>query len=411
MTSHGAYRFAAVALVLATLTIATPATAAEGPPASFFGMHYNNISGGSWPEQHVGSVRLWDTGTTWAEIQPERGMFDWHALDMAVENATRRGVTISLVLGITPRWASSQPDQFGDRAAGDQTGIYGPGSAAAPASTDDWWAYVHAVAQRYRGRIGSYELWNEPNTGGLFWTGSVAQMALLARVARAAVRSVDPDALLVSPGFVLRDTVGLKWAARYAKAGGPRWADVVAFHGYPGATVTPERAMPNVDRLRSLLARHGVRKPMWDTETNIEANTGQAHTMSPDEAAAQLVRYYLLSWDHGVRRVSWYGWGADEAVGVKLAAAPGSIEPSPAGQAFGRVQRWMHGDIRCHVGRRGAYSCRVARGVVRWSPTRELRGRAPVGSQWAHDISGRATRVHGGDRIVLDESPVMYRTR
>ena len=128
--------------------------------------------------------------------------------DPAVDGMSRvqeNGASVLMVLGSPPRWASARPDE---------PGPYGPGCAAEPANLDDWDRYVSAVVRRYKGRITTYELWNEPyfsdiptdrDQPGAFFSGSVATMVNLARRTRAVLDRDDPKAVLLTPGFVGAD--------------------------------------------------------------------------------------------------------------------------------------------------------------------------------------------------------------
>lgn len=364
------------------------------PPASFFGMHYSAVAEGTWPQADVGSVRLWDTGTSWRDLQPERGMWDWSRLDAAVDNAHAHGASVDLVLGPTPVWASARPTEM----------HYLLGGGAEPAQLDDWWVYVHAVADRYRGRIASYEVWNEPDWS---FSGSPATLALMARTARDAVRSADPTALMVSPSPVLR--LGSAWMSAYAAAGGYRWADVVGVHSYPARGEDPEQGIARTERARALLVALGVRRPIWDTETNLETNTGGR--LDRREQAAYVARFYLLAWTHGVSRVNWYDWNASPNLGVRMAAANGSTSASRAGLAFTRVRLWMRGRSQpCTIGRAGTYHCAFTRGrahgVVLWNPTRHAS--PTVDARWAENLLGHRWNVTR-HRVTVGGSPVYVR--
>ena len=253
-------RLLAVAMTLAVL-LGLNASAAFGssgtrPPKAYFGMHYHDVGrNGTWPEAPIGWMRLWDTGTSWREVQPERARWDFSVLDAAVANARAHHATVSLVLGQSPAWASSKPAQPG--------AFYGAGAAAPPASVTDWWIYVNTVAARYRGRIAAYEIWNEVNLPG-FYSGSVAQMVRLTRIGRDAVKRADPSASVLSPSVTLRG--GTKDPRKFAKAGGYRYSDAVNIHGYPMPTAGPEAGVALVDRARHAIAGFkGGRKPIWNT--------------------------------------------------------------------------------------------------------------------------------------------------
>jgi hypothetical protein len=319
---------AATALAAATIagTPGTATAAATPPPAVYYGMHYAHVADGTWPEAKVGAIRLHDTGTAWHNVQPAPGVFDWSRLDAAVTNAESHGADITLVLGGTPAWAATDPHS--------DAGQYPAGSNSPPANLDNWWVYVHAVATRYAGRIGSYEPVNEPNVP-IFWNGSHAQLALMARVAKAAVKSADSGALMVSPSVVLRgDWQG--FIRGYRAAGGYRWADVVGVHCYPLGGVA--QAMRVYDRMHALMREMRLRRgmPLWDTETNLEVGTGR-YVGTDHRQAEMLARYYREAWRHGVARVYFYDWSHTDWLGVRM-TVPGSTAPSAAGLAFTAVQ-------------------------------------------------------------------------
>ena len=157
---------AAVALGL-TLLPAAPASAANQRVASsFFGMHdFNPVS---WPAATVGTVRLWDSGVTWRDIEPSNGVFDFSRLDAQVDSARANGARVLLVLGQTPRFHATKPGRRGS---------YGPGAASMPTKAS-WTRYVTTVVKRYKGRGVDYQVWNEANVSG-YWQGTASQMAQL----------------------------------------------------------------------------------------------------------------------------------------------------------------------------------------------------------------------------------------
>jgi hypothetical protein len=318
---------------LTAVAVASPATAAAQdttPPASFFGMHYSPIADGSWPQAKVGSVRLWDAGTTWRDVNPARGVFVWDTLDAAVGNARTHGARVSLVLGLTPQWAAARPAD---------AAYYGPGTGSPPAHLADWYAYVRAVVTRYSGRIDSYEVWNEPEAMGLFWTGTPAELATMARSAYRAVRSVDSAARLLSPGLVTRwGGMSRRWAREYAAAGGFRWADVLSIHPYPDAGGGPREAIAMTVGYQRFVAGLGAPLPVWITEVNYEANVDRPATLDAAEQARYLGQTYRQAWAAGVRRVTWYDWSSTTNLGVRAAAETGSPVPAKPGRRFTWVQ-------------------------------------------------------------------------
>ena len=130
-----------------------------------------------------GAGGLWDAYVTWPNLEPARGKWDFSRLDKYVAIAEKRGVSILLPLGLTPAWASARPAEASN---------YKPGNAAEPSNLELWRNYVRTVASRYKGRIRTYELWNEPNIPK-FFSGSVDMLVKLTQIAREELKKVDPN--------------------------------------------------------------------------------------------------------------------------------------------------------------------------------------------------------------------------
>ena len=91
-----------------------------------------------------GSLRLWDAGVTWPDIETSPGVYDWSRLDALVSAAQEHGVEVTLVLAMTPSF-------------------YGPAPTLPPTDLTAYADYVRAVMTRYRdfdGRrgIAAYEV-------------------------------------------------------------------------------------------------------------------------------------------------------------------------------------------------------------------------------------------------------------
>ncbi|MHB1067592.1 MAG: hypothetical protein ACYC2Z_09250, partial [Candidatus Nanopelagicales bacterium] len=152
-------------------TTPTPVATPSGPgvgtvvPAQSIGLHVAGVQEGAWPDRNVpiGSLRLWDAGTNWSQVEAVKGVYDWVALDTALKTAERNGIDdVLLVLGGTPTWNASRV-RPGDYPV--------PGAASAPRSLAAWDAFVSAVVKRYAGRITAYQVWNEASLA-MFWNGT-----------------------------------------------------------------------------------------------------------------------------------------------------------------------------------------------------------------------------------------------
>lgn len=311
-------------------------------PRSYFGLHMHRADAGTpWPPVGFGSWRLWDAYTTWPMLEPQRGAWDFTRLDKYVAMAALTGVDILLPFGLSPAWASARPDE---------PSAYKPGNAAEPKRLDDWRNYVRTVAERYKGRIRYYELWNEPNLRN-FYTGSVESMLELARETYAILKQVDSRNLLAAPA-VTEGGKQLEWLDRYLALGGGQFMDILSHHFYvPRAA--PEQMLPMVADVRKIMARHGVAyKPLWNTESGWWMENGDGTDSRPApfttwkqlglaDAAAYVSRALILGWAVGMERFYWFAWD-NHSMGL--------IEPTtkalkPAGHAFARTRVWLQGAV------------------------------------------------------------------
>jgi GH35 family endo-1,4-beta-xylanase len=138
-----------VAAVLATTLL--PTASARAKTVSFdkrlFGMHDNRLASLSRPM--TGSIRLWDMGVTWAEIETSPGSYNFGRLDQIVRAAMARKVEVTLVLGITPSFYGASTNVNNDTVR------------------NAYRAYVRAVMERYRNFEGKATRWTPaPRSSG-----------------------------------------------------------------------------------------------------------------------------------------------------------------------------------------------------------------------------------------------------
>ena len=357
---------------------------AETPPRvigpAYFGTHFHRLGHAepdhlatAWPVGLVGSLRLWDSTTRWADVEPAPGRFDFARLDEQVEQARAQGAGVLLVLGSPPRWASARPQE---------PGPYGPGSASEPAYPALWDRYVHAVARRYKGRISQYEVWNEPyfsdlpqdrDQPGAFFTGSVSTMVDLARRARAAIAVEDPQARLLTPGFVGSP----HRLDMFLAAGGGAYVDAVAFHFYVDGD--DEGFVTQAAAVRAVMARHGLgRMALVNTESGfaIQGVEGQAPVpgqppIDRRTAAALLARSMILGAWLGLDRFYQYAWDNDR---MGMLMPDGRTTDSLP--AYGAVRRWLLGTtlLGCRSASAHVVRCEGQRGdqhvFVAWQRTK-----------------------------------------
>jgi len=326
----------------------------ESIPPNFFSMHIHRAATGTpWPSVPIGSWRLWDALVSWPQIEPKRGQWNFELLDRYVSLAEEHKTEVLLPLGLSPQWASARPLE---------SSVYQSGNAAEPQDSVDWQNYVIAVVTRYKGRIGAYEIWNEPNNKG-FWTGDTQQMVSLTQEASEIIHRIDPAAQVVSPAATANS--GVAWLAQFLNLGGGKYVDVIAYHFYVSPQ-PPEAMVPLIQQVRQIMRDTGVSdKPLWNTESGWQV---PKPFPSLELAAAYLARAYILNWAAGVSRFYWYAWDNHAWVSLQTTEQDNRTL-APAGRAYGTIQKWLAGaELNgCEENADHVWVCRLTRnGVPNW---------------------------------------------
>jgi polysaccharide biosynthesis protein PslG len=280
-------------------------------PANWFSDEASGAEGPTYPETipsvPVGYLRLWDTETTWRDIEPTKGQFIWRKLERQIQSAQVLDAKVMMVLGGTPAWA-------------------GDGSVtSAPNSISDWRAYVKAIACRFPNSIQAYEIWNEANLQ-TFYTGSAAQMADLTFAAFEEIRACSPNALVVAASTTTRATGSFAtfFPAYLEELKKRNWpADAYSVHSYPTASGGAEARIQGVGQFRTMLALAGAPfTTVFDSEVNYGlAGLGEGkRDIGGADAMTLIARTYVDSARYGFGSTFWYVWTAnpDSKFGIQF---------------------------------------------------------------------------------------------
>jgi polysaccharide biosynthesis protein PslG len=245
-------------------------------------------------------VRVLRVSFGWDGIEPERGRFDFTFWDAFVAETSAAGVRVIPYVAYTPSW----------EAKGGGGTDYWRRPPREPATFAE---IMQVLAARYRGRIGSWEIWNEPDNPD-FWRGSVADYAALLVAGARAVRAADPAAKVVFGGIAGHPQFAAEVLARPEV--GPL-VDVVNAHAYfetwSGA---PLESLPSYVAAFSPALGGGARA-LWLAEVgysdyrrhgvvsaDVQARFGYEHTQAFQ--AVQLVRTVTLALTR--REVALFAW-------------------------------------------------------------------------------------------------------
>ena len=344
-------------ILLAMLILIAAFCRAEEAPrpvqtSPYFGMHIHRADEGTaWPAVAMGSWRLWDAHVSWPQLQPGRFQWNFTKLDRYVAMAKITRVDILLPLGLSPSWASARPAE--------KSG-YSPGFAAEPASISDWRMYVKTVAERYKGKIYNYEIWNEVNVPA-FYSGSPQKLKELTCEAYRIIKETDPKNKLVFPSVVSDSG----FFEKLLKLDIARCTDVIGYHFYTPLT-GPEQILSSVNEIKALLKKYHIEQPIWNTESGwwMENADGTSEAgadprwrrITVAEGPAIVARHLILGRHAGLSRFYWYAWDS---------SALGLIEPElhtlkPAAIAYDQTAKWLGNNVPLCAVNQGLWRCVIA---------------------------------------------------
>lgn len=382
----------------------------------YIGLHVHHSENfRKWPVAQVRAWRLWDAYSTWRDIEPQNGKWDFAKLDFNVRFAERFDIEILLPLGSTPQWASARPDE---------SCAYGKGCAAEPRELNDWRKYVRMVATRYKGKIKRYEIWNEVNLK-IFYSGSLEALFELHKAAYEELKSVDPENILISPSMAGNNQSEIRKLDRYLALGAGKYSDAISYHLYVPKS-RPEAMVPLALRIFQIMDAHGLNhKPLWNTESGwlIENSDGTPIPsdrypdwlrLDDDQATSFLARSYILVAALGVERFYWFAWD-NSLMGL---SEPTTRVAKKSGMALGKVADWLVGSrpLGCKTAADAIWICEfeMANGDVGraiWSSRDEVQDMA-IPDRWEvkriENLDGKPSDTLNQRRIISVSSQPVF---
>lgn len=205
-------------------------------------------SGSAWLRVDMGWCSLEEVGpgkiSTWYQGR----------LDATVDGAARRGLRLLVTIGCAPGWAGASD------------------YSSYPKDPAQFKRVAQYLANRYRGKVAAWEIWNEPDCVGGCSSGSPEEFVKVLRAGYTGFKSGDPGAMVVSGGTSGND---IEWIRRMYAAGAHGWFDALAVHPYQQPPNAPPDApsqgstyrLSSVSLVHEQMVRSGDgNKPVWFTE-------------------------------------------------------------------------------------------------------------------------------------------------
>ena len=206
--------------------------------------------------------------------------------------------------------------------------------------------FLTAIATHVAGKIKYWELWNEPQATPNY-CGDIATMVTMAQHASRILKTIDPNAQILSPA-ANGDQRGPAWLAMFLAAGGSNYVDVIAFHGYWSANA--EDVLAVISNFKAAMLANGAgSKPMWDTESSW-AGFGNTPAPNNSQQVGFIAKDYILHWSQGVSRFIWYAYDG----GSVWLGSGAPIQANPQQQyPIVKLPEWLVGHLRHPVRKTG----------------------------------------------------------
>jgi hypothetical protein len=227
----------------------------------------------------------------WAGVQPlNLPFYNWANVDRMVNAAAERNMGVLAVLNSTPVWAS---DRY----------------LSGHPDPNDFAKFAGLVANRYRGEIAAYEVWNEPNAL-TFWNpvDPVAYTHLL-QAGYTAIKDEDPDALVVGGVVASLFSAGdvtinpQDFVAQMYAAGARGSFDAISFHPYhftlefSESGTHPAGALNQLEQIRQVMVDNGDGDlKVWATEYGLPTSQISTGDVITEEHQAAFIEDFLRTW-------------------------------------------------------------------------------------------------------------------
>jgi hypothetical protein len=208
--------------------------------------------------------------TGWCKCEREKGVYTFEWLDAIVDNLLARGVKPWFNVGFGNK--IYMPDAYGEAAVGHVPLYYGDETLQA------WKNFVAALAERFKGRVTHWEIWNEPELPQ-FWRPvepSSQDYLKLAQMTSSIIRDKCADAKIGASSYAARS----RHALELIELGVAEWIDFHCIHAY--------KIVPEVDFLDAvsdfrakLDANGGGHVEIWQGEAGFASHFPPNHWLKP----------------------------------------------------------------------------------------------------------------------------------
>lgn len=176
--------------------------------------------------------------------------------------------------------------------------------------------YVGWVANKYKGKVKYYEVWNEwllgTGIGSVKNRPNDAIFMYLVQQSYKKIKEIDPNAIILAGAINPLHENEVLWLRDLINEGLMNYVDGVSIHPYsfnePARVRKPEDSIAAIDKFSSYISSSvGQRIPLYITEMGYPTGTEFKGGVSTAEAAQDIIKYTLLAASHSyIKGLWWY---------------------------------------------------------------------------------------------------------
>ncbi len=282
-----AKRVISIFLIFAFFTsIFTLSANAEGIGACTHTSHGNDI-GKTFEAAEATSLTWMRDELLWEHVEAVKGELKLPFNAAWINKANEQGIKPLVILAFGNRLYSAAKVSQEDIEQGAFANCALPVRDGSPETTADdeyfeaYIKYVDFISKEMKGKVGVYEIWNEPDIKGFNAKDATAtDYTALLKEAYKVIKKNDPDARVA--GGVL--ALSSEFLEEMLEAGAGEYMDMLSMHYYLGDSAPEKKARVRLDEKREILKDFGYADmPIWVTET------GWANSNVDEETQAKFI--------------------------------------------------------------------------------------------------------------------------
>lgn len=244
---------------------------------------------------------------SWPEVEPQRGVFKWGKYDPSANAEHSHGISIDQIFHQSPAWSN----------AGHSLNRF-------PDDLRDAYHFGEAAARHFKGRVQSWEIWNEADISG-FSVDPGSEYAAFLKAAYLGFKAGDPQVKIALVSLAIPSG---RYEDSLFRNGVAGYYDIYNYHIYADPSEYPARAKGHF----ALLDRyHAPKTPVWITESGIALHAVN-NTLSPEDKRRQaefIPKSCVMSLASGTDRYFFFVFPHYLENGVEFGLLDSSLMPYP----------------------------------------------------------------------------------